>query len=69
MQISKSKGVEGIGHMEEKLKDLGRELSSPRDRKAIMKTQLETKNAWSKGQLQEKENQLATMASLYLEVI
>ena len=37
MQISKSKRVEDIGHMEEKLKEMGRELSSLRDREAIMK--------------------------------
>lgn len=32
MQITKSKGVEDIGHMEEKVKDMGKELSSLRDR-------------------------------------
>jgi len=37
MQIAKSKGVEDIGHMEENLKEMGRELSSLRDREAIMK--------------------------------
>jgi len=58
MQISKSKGVEDIGHMEESLKEMGRELSNLRDREAIMKTQLEVENAWLKGKLQEKENQL-----------
>ena len=69
MQISKSKGVEDIGHMEEKLKEMGRELRTLRDREAIMKTQLEEKNAWLKGQLQERETQLASMASLSLEAI
>ena len=69
MQIAKSKGVEDIGHMEQKLKELGRELISLRDREAIMRNQLETKNAWLKGQLQERENQLAFMASLSLEEI
>jgi len=34
-----------------------------------MKNQLETENAWLKGQLQERENQLACMASLSLEEI
>ena len=38
MQISKSKGVEDIGHMDEKLKEMGREISSLRDREAIIKT-------------------------------
>ena len=40
------KGVEDIGNMEEKLKEMGRELSGLRDREAIMRNQLETKNAW-----------------------
>lgn len=52
MQITKSKGVEDIGHMEEKLKDMGRELISLRDREVIMKAQLEVENAWLKGTLQ-----------------
>lgn len=69
MKIVKSKGVDDIGHMEEKLKDMGNELSSLRDRDTIMKNQLETENAWLKGQLQEIENQFASMASLSLEEI
>jgi len=69
MQIPKSKGVEDIEHMEEKLKEMGRELSGLRDREAIMRNQLETKNAWLWGELQERENQLACMASLSLEAI
>jgi len=69
MQITKSKGVEDNGHMEEKLKEMGRELSGLRDREAIMRNQLETENAWLRGQLQERENQLACMASLSLEAI
>lgn len=67
MQIAKSKGVEDISHMEEKLKEIGRELSSLRDKEAIMKAWSEAKNAWLKGQLQERENQLETMPSLSLE--
>jgi len=39
------------------------------DREAIMRDQLERENAWLRGQLQEKENQLACMASLSLEAI
>jgi len=61
--------VEDIGHMEKKLKEMGGEISSSRDREAIMKNQLETENAWLRGQLQERENQLACMASLALEEI
>lgn len=56
MHIATSKGVEDIGHMEEKIKEMGRELSSFGDREDIMKNQLETGNAWLKGQLQEREN-------------
>jgi len=48
---------------------MGRELSGLRDREAIMRNQLETENTWLRGQLQERENQLACMASLSLEVI
>jgi len=51
MQIAKSKGVEDIGHMEEKLKEMGKELSGLRDREAIMRSQLERENAWQRGQL------------------
>ena len=40
MQISKSKGVEDVGHMEEKAKEMGIELSSIRDKEAMMKSQL-----------------------------
>lgn len=45
----KSKGVEDVGHVEEKLKEMGKELSSIRDREAIMKAQLEENNAWLRG--------------------
>jgi len=44
MQITKSKGVEDIGHMENKLKEMGRELSALRDREAITRSHLETEN-------------------------
>lgn len=46
MQIAKSKGVEDVGQMEEKLQEMGRELSNIRDREAMMKSQLEAKNTW-----------------------
>jgi len=42
MQIAKSKWVEDIGNMEEKLKEMCRELSGLRDREAIIRNQLET---------------------------
>ena len=57
MQISKSKGVEDIGHMEENVKEMGRELSSLRDREEMMKAQLEGKNARLREQLQERERE------------
>ena len=69
MQITKSKGVEYIGHMEEKLKEMGKELSGLRDIEAIMRSQLQRENAWLRGQLQERENQLTCMANLSLEAI
>ena len=49
MQTAKSKREEDIGHMEEKIKEMGRELSSVRDIEAILKTQSESENAWLKG--------------------
>ena len=61
--------MEDIGHMEEKLKEMGKELSGLRDKEAIMRDQLERENAWLRGQLQERENQLACMDNLSLEVI
>jgi len=48
---------------------MGRELSGLTDTEGIMRNQLETENAWMRGQLEERENQLACMASLSLEVI
>jgi len=41
MRISKSKGMEDVGHIKERLKEMGKELSSIRDREEIMKSQLE----------------------------
>jgi len=38
MKIAKSKGVEDVGHMQEKLKEMGRELISIRDREVMMKS-------------------------------
>jgi len=39
------------------------------DREAKMRDQLERENAWLRGTLQERKNQLACMASLSLEAI
>ena len=63
MQIAKSKGVEDVGHMESKLREMGRELSSLIDREAITSSHLKNKNELLRRQLQEKETQLAYMAS------
>jgi len=38
MKNSKSKGVEDASHMEEKLQEMGRELSSIRDREKMVKS-------------------------------
>ena len=44
MQIAKSKGVEDVGHMENKLREMGRELRVVRHREAIARGQLQTEN-------------------------
>ena len=62
MQISKSKGVEDIGHMESKLREMGQELSTLRHTKVNRRSHLEAKNEMLK-QLEEKDTQLACMAS------
>ena len=64
MQIAKSKGVEDIGHMEDKLREMGMELSALRDRVAITRSHLEKENELLRRQLQEKEIHLAYIASL-----
>lgn len=38
MQIAKSKGVEDLGHMEEKLQEMGRKLSNINDREEMLKS-------------------------------
>ena len=48
---------------------MGKELSGLRDREEIMRDQLQRENPWLRGQLQERENQIACMASLSLEAI
>ena len=63
MQIAKSKGVKDIGHMQNQLREMGRELSAVRHREEITRTHLETENELLRRQPQEKETQLACMAS------
>ena len=48
---------------------MGKELSDLRYKEAIMRDQRERENAWLRGQVQERENQLAYMVSLSLEAI
>ena len=69
MQIAKSKGVEDIFYMENKPREMGRELSVVRHREAITRSHLETKNELLRRQLQEKENQLACIANLSMEAL
>jgi len=69
MQIAKSIGVEDIGHMEEKLMEMDRELSALRDREAITRSHLENENELLRRKLQEKETHLAYIASLSLEAL
>lgn len=51
MKISKSNNVEDVSHMEEKLLEMGRELSRIRDRERVMKSQLEAENTWLRRQV------------------
>ena len=67
MQIAKSKGVEGIGHMERKLRGMGRGLCAVKHTAAITRSHLETENELLRRKLQEKETQLACTASLSME--
>ena len=69
MQIIKFKGVEYIGNMENKLKEMGRELSVVIHREAITRTHLETKNELLRRQLQEKETQLAYISRCSMEAL
>ncbi len=67
VKIAKSKGVEDIGHMEDKLREMGTKLSALRDREAIIGSHLENENELQRTPLQEKETHLAYMASLLIE--
>lgn len=69
MKIAKSKGVEDVGHMENKLREMGRELSDVRHREAMARSQLQTENELLRRQLKEKETQLACMASWSMEAL
>ena len=55
--------------MENKLREMGRELSAVRHREAIARSQLQTENELLRRQLKKKETQLACMASLSMEAM
>jgi len=61
--------IEDVGHMESKRKEMGRELSSLRDKEAITRSHVEIENESLRLQLQEKETQLACMASLSMKAL
>jgi len=46
MQIAKSKKVEDVGHMEEKILEMSRDFSEMRDREQIMISELQAENTW-----------------------
>lgn len=51
MQIAKSNGAKDVGHMEDKLREMGKELSDIRNREAITRNHLETENELLRRQL------------------
>ena len=51
MQVAKWKGMEDIGHMENKLREMGKELSMVRHTESIRRAQLEAENEMLKKQL------------------
>ena len=51
MQIAKSKGVDDISHMENKLREMGRELSALKDKETITRSHLENENEIVRRQL------------------
>jgi len=53
--------------MEEKRLEMGRDLSTIRDKERVMKSQLEAENTWLRSQVQEKESQLTIMEILSME--
>lgn len=68
MKIAKSKKLEDMGLMEEKEKQMGKELDDLRLKESIMKEKLQLENKKFK-EPKEKEAQLAIMVSLSPEAI
>ena len=64
MQITKSKWVEDIGNMENKLRKMGKELSMVKNTESIRRAQLEEENEMLKKQLQEREPQRGNKLSI-----
>ena len=58
-----------MGLMEEKVLEMGKELSELRERETIMKENIQVENRWLREKVQEKGTQLATMASLSMEAL
>lgn len=69
MQIANSKNMEDVGLMEEKVLEMGKDLSEFREKESIMRELFQEKNRWLRKKFQEKETQLATMSSLSVEVL
>lgn len=69
MKIEKSKGVEGISIMEEKMKNMGEDMADVRFKEKNMRHHLQKDNKKLKSQLQENGEQISTMASLSMESI
>lgn len=60
MKIAKSKGVEDIGHMERKLREMGRELATVKHAEAIKISHLEAENEMLRKQPQERGTPVET---------
>lgn len=69
MNISKSKRVEDVGIMEEKMKNTGEEMDDLIFVEANIRDNFQKQNKMMKSHLQEKEEQLSTMASLSMKSI
>ena len=61
--------MEDVGLMEERVIEMGKELSDLRLRESTMKEKLHAKNIRLRKRLQKKETQLATMESLFMEAL
>lgn len=68
-EIAKLKKLENVGHMDENLLEMGRELSELRDRESTMRTKLQVENTWLRGMFQEMERKLYTIENFSLEAL